>query len=72
LSSTPREVLNERALSSLLQSVITSTLRLLYPALPNTSEALVEQRVVFTHGRNLPGDIFEAGAEFVFILHERF
>jgi hypothetical protein len=71
LSSTPREVLNERALSSLLQSVITSTLRLLYPTLPNTCEALVTQRAVFTHSKDLPEGIFEAGAEFAFILHER-
>ena len=29
-------------------------------------------RVVFTHSKDLPRDIFEAGAEFVFILHEKF
>ena len=43
-----------------------------YPALPNTCEALVEKCVVFTHSRDLPGGIFEAGAYFVFVLHESF
>jgi hypothetical protein len=28
--------------------------------------------VVFTHSKNLPRDIFEAGAEFASILNERF
>ena len=43
-----------------------------YPALPNICEALVAKCVVFTHSRDLPGDILEAGAYFAFIHHERF
>ena len=43
-----------------------------YPALPNICEALVAKCELFTHSRDLPGGIFEAVAEFVFILHERF
>jgi hypothetical protein len=31
-----------------------------------------DDHVMFIHSKDLPGGIFEAGTEFVFILHERF
>jgi hypothetical protein len=45
-----------------------SALRLFYPALPNTCEALVAMHNVFTHSKDMPEDIFKAGAQFVFRL----
>ena len=40
-----------------------------YPALPNTCEALlVAMHIMFTHSKDLPEDIFKAGAQFVFRL----
>ena len=45
-----------------------SALRLFYPALPNTCEALVAMHTIFTHSKDLPEDIFKAGAQFVFRL----
>jgi len=46
-------------------------------SLPSYSTRGVERpssdgRAVFTHSKDLPGDIFEAGPEFAFIFHERF
>jgi hypothetical protein len=36
-----------------------------YPALPNTCEALVAMHTIVTHSKDLPEDIFKAGAQFV-------
>jgi hypothetical protein len=58
-------------LSSLLQSV-SQHFGSFYPALPNTCEALLAMHNMFTHSKDLPKDIFKAGAQLVFILHERF